>query len=397
MNEDYNINDAFCILHWNGFHNNTDGRSYPCCVVNHLEPYGNVKNASINDIMNSDKWKQARLDMLNGKKVSACNYCYSIENTTGIQYSPRTDANRNFQHHIKHAIANTADDGSIDPKISYFDVRFSNICNMKCRTCNPSSSSKFAQEFRQIWPPFQEPAVVTVKEKSANIIEQILEHKASIETVYFAGGEPLITDEHYAILETLVEKGLSNKIFLRYSTNCSILNYKQKDIVDLWSRFKSVHLFASIDHYGERAEYIRHGVDWATVEKNIHVLNNVPNVLLGMSSVISVFNYCTYNEFYEYIMNKNIIRPDQIVTINAEGPPYISSQILPRHIKDRYKDRVLSIPNNSVTQSMIKYCEAADTWSVYKDEFLLHLKLRDDYRNEDFTKVFPELKEMVNG
>ena len=40
------------------------------------------------------------------------------------------------------------DDGSLKEfEMKYMDIRFSNLCNMKCRSCGPACSSQWAQEF----------------------------------------------------------------------------------------------------------------------------------------------------------------------------------------------------------------------------------------------------------
>ena len=76
----------------------------------------------------------------------------------------------------------------------------------------------------------------------------------------------LITPEHYVILEEMIRKGRTDTI-LRYNTNASI-SYKQYDIFDLWKHFDRIELSCSID-YGERAEVMRHGTDWARVEEKL--------------------------------------------------------------------------------------------------------------------------------
>ena len=108
------------------------------------------------------------------------------------------------------------------------------------------------------------------KNDNPDFLKEIIEQVPNFKTAYFAGGEPLITEEHYILLEEMIRTGASNTVSLRYNTNLSNFKFKDKDILSLWKHFKKkIDIYASVDHYGERAEYIRHGTNWATVEENL--------------------------------------------------------------------------------------------------------------------------------
>ena len=96
-------------------------------------------------------------------------------------------------------------------------------------------------------------------------------HFKNIKVFYFAGGEPLMTDKHYEILEHLIETG-NTKVTLEYNSNVSRLKYKNKSIIDLWNKFENVTVSASLDSWGSRAEYIREGTDWDKVESNLQTI-----------------------------------------------------------------------------------------------------------------------------
>ena len=52
-----------------------DGRAMPCCIADSDQPFGNVKENSIKEVWNSDKYKELRLAMLNGEKLDCCRRC----------------------------------------------------------------------------------------------------------------------------------------------------------------------------------------------------------------------------------------------------------------------------------------------------------------------------------
>ena len=70
---------TFCIKPWVHMATYTTGEALMCCVAK--EAAGNLNKDTIQDIWNSDHYKQARLKMLKGEKVSACTKCYDEEDS----------------------------------------------------------------------------------------------------------------------------------------------------------------------------------------------------------------------------------------------------------------------------------------------------------------------------
>jgi len=137
--------DRFCILPWIHFHAWPDGKTFPCCMSDSRKPVANTNAESIIKMMNSDDFKELRLNMLSNKVSKICHRCYDVEKlgTWSLRQS------NNVQRGMKnlHIVNETNPDGSIDNFIlKYLDIRFSNICNFKCRSCGPSCSSQWAQE-----------------------------------------------------------------------------------------------------------------------------------------------------------------------------------------------------------------------------------------------------------
>ena len=70
--------------------------------------------------------------------------------------------------------------------------------------------------------------------------------------LYFAGGEALIIDEHYELLEECIKRGHAKNIELRYNSNA--VEWRD-DLFDLWDEFKRVRFHYSIDALGEQNDY----------------------------------------------------------------------------------------------------------------------------------------------
>lgn len=399
--------ETFCMLPWVHLHTMPNGVAAPCCIAECCatpEGFGNSRTQSLEELVNSKDMRQLRLDMLTGKKNVNCTKCYNHEKE-GID-TGRQSANREWAHAFDDVVNNTNfDDGSIkDFKMRYFDIRFSNICNFKCRTCGAEFSTQWEQENLKNGLKY---AVIHPKNNSPEFLKDVLKQVNNIETAYFAGGEPLITEEHYVVLEEMIRQGRTD-IKLKYNTNLSNFNFKNKDILKLWSYFeKSVDVWASIDHYGERAEYIRHGTVWDKIEKNYLIAKNTPFINIQINTVLSVFNYLTIYEFYKYMIDaKMVAASDNVHTLyNMSTPDHLTCHILPDEYKKQGEESIkktislmkrLGFKKEQIAQLEItpNWVFSKTTWEEQKNKFREEVKRVDKTRGESFKKTFPELTEL---
>lgn len=399
---------TFCMYPWVHLHTQPTAVAAPCCIAKSCEGYtgvGNAKTQSLMELVNSKKMRQLRLDMLNGVKNLECERCHFHEKN-GIQ-SARHFANKEFGHYFDEAMSYTNfDDGSISTfKMLYFDVRFSNICNFKCRTCGQEFSSQWEHENFKNNVSY---AKAFPKNSNKEFLQDIVNQIDFMEVAYFAGGEPLITEEHYILLEEMIKKNRTD-IKLRYNTNLSNLKFKDKDLLSLWSHFTyPIDIYASIDHVKERAEYIRNGTDWGTVENNFQLVKNTNNISLQINTVLSVFNYLTIDEFYSYLLSKGMYRKeDRVSTLYAATTPWhISAQLLPVEYKDKGQEAInraiklmeLSNFHSSKIDQLrnttnVIYTE--HTWDKHGKSFQNEILRLDNLRGENFAQTFPELKELL--
>ena len=382
------------------------GNVYPCCSSDYTQPFANVKDSSLKEIFNSDGMKQLRLDMLSGKKSNICTYCYKHEESSPFSF--RKYSIEHFGKDFDELVLPTNSDGSLSKfTMKYFDVRFSNICNMKCRTCGSEFSSQWAQEMKQHDDVGKSYRIINHADNTGKLLDEIKDQVPNIDLAYFAGGEPLITEEHYIILEEMIRTGANKSITLRYNTNMSNFKYKKHAILDLWSRFKRVEISASIDHYGERAEYIRNGTDWSIVESNLKSIRDLDYIDYQYNTVLSVFNYATLDQFYNYLIEKDLLRKKDMISIyRALTPSYYAATVLPQSIKKTSTTKLNELHDFMIAddwyqamhiQEAIRFTIQADDWEKEKSQFIHHTIRRDRIRGESFTKVFPELSEMLNG
>ena len=193
--------ERFCMLPWVHMHAFPDGRAYPCCLSEYWHPVGDLRKNTMEEVWNQDAYKTMRQNMLNDKLCKECTKCYEQEQHGA--FSMRNDANRNYGHHIKE-IEKTHEDGTHPEfKIRYWDVRFSNLCNFRCRSCGPIFSSNWYNDHVKLYgvvPDVLKRPMARVEYTTGDedgMLAQMEPHIPHLEQVYFAGGEPLIMKEHY--------------------------------------------------------------------------------------------------------------------------------------------------------------------------------------------------------
>ena len=386
---------------WTHLNVTPKGDIYPCCSNNYTEPFGNTKETSLKEAFNNDKMKALRLDMLNDRPNKICDFCYKHEEAG--PHSFRNYSKEHFANRFDETVPTTLEDGTVPEfKMHYFDIRFSNICNFKCRTCGSEFSSQWGAEMRANHDP-KHPIVIHADEQG-NLLRECLEQVEHIDLAYFAGGEPLITDEHYIMLEEMIRKGRTD-ITLRYNTNASNIKYKKHDILELWKHFKRVELSCSVDHYGERAEWLRSGTDWGKVESNLLTFRELDYVSFQMNTVFSIFNYSTIGEFYQYLKDKNIVRAEDWYhsLYLAVHPSYYSAKSLPKELKIDAAQKALDWAEKNtgdhtslsrLVTDAVNFAKDDHTWSDNKAIFLQHTNSIDGIRRESFWKTFPELNKL---
>jgi hypothetical protein len=404
----------FCVLPWVHFHSWPDGRVLPCCVADSNMPVANLKDGeSIINMMNSEDYKKLRKAMMNDEPVQACKRCYDLE-LMGTWTMRQSHNKRKGLEYVKYISENTLDDGSlIDFEMKYMDLRFSSICNMKCRSCGPGCSSLWAQEFverigmENYEKYFHTKKIVVNAAEEMDFMNKLKPYLKDVTEVYFAGGEIVITPEHYECLDYWIENGINETIELTYTTNFSTLKgYKDKDLIEYWKKFPKLKIWASLDAHGEVAECIRKGTDWDKIVNNIRLLKEqVPHAEFQITPTISIWNVFTFPDFFDYMLDEGFIDTKSCPRFNlATNPWYANIMILPASVKRRlaelyrvyqyrFKDNI-DIHNGF---KMIVYnLTVGDENKEGIKEFIQFNEELDQFRDEKLEELIPELKEVFD-
>lgn len=319
------LKDNLCLMPWLHLYVGTDGKANACC--NAPITYGSVRNETVKNIWEGEKINTFRAQLLKGEKDKRCAICYNKE--AAGKSSIRTETLAKFEEHIPKILA-----GDQLTKPVYLDIRFSNVCNLKCRTCWHGASSSWFEDAKALKTNFGDKAIIKATTNNPKLIHETIAYSDELEEIYFAGGEPLLMEEHYELLDEIIaKKSFSTRI--RYNTNLSKLQLKDKSAIEYWKQLKNVHLSISIDDKEERVEVIRKGLKWDTLIENIKTIQKeCPHVVIEIAPTISVFNIFTVAELHRYFYEEQLIPSINSIYINLlERPNYYNIQILPKEEK----------------------------------------------------------------
>lgn len=321
-----------------------------CCIADHRNAlsssrdgnrYYNLNTDTVHDTMNSDSFKQARLEVLAGKKPRACLRCYS-EEAKGMR-SKRLEEIGNYPEYTIDVAKTSVDDhGYIqDVQLDFVELRLGNVCNVACRTCNPVSSSKWRNDYNKLQKSvdFDMPDYNTANgyrwPERESFWDDLLQHCDNVKTFYINGGEPTLIKEHFKFLERLISMGRTD-IKLWYNINMTNMN---EDIIELWRKFDNVKVSCSIDDLGERNEYIRYPTKWDDVMKNFLRLKE-EDFELDITQTVSFMNYSTLGDFWDFFHNQHGVWVHHNYVYD---PAILSPAVLPKATRDAIHNRLSNV------------------------------------------------------
>lgn len=396
----------FCMLPWMHLHVAPDGDVYPCCHSMNIAPVGTSKTQTLEQVWNDQPMREIRQNMLHEQPSKACRRCYEQE-SAGF-FSGRKSANKHFGHHI-HSIDQTQTDG-FQPEftMTYWDIRFSNLCNLRCRSCGPGFSSQWYQDQARLAGPewkSKNNALVYAGRTETDMWEQLEPHLDHVEQIYFAGGEPLLMEEHYSILEELLSRGRNN-VRLIYNTNFTHTDLKGKSVFDYWKKFDSVAVGASLDGSDQRGEYIRKGTVWSTVEKNRReMLDICPQVDFYVSATLSIFNAMHLPDFHRDWVNKSLLKPQDFNVNILQDPVHyridIATAEYKQQIKLKFEQHLEWLrPQDHLRRATVGFESAINFMMATNNTHLIDTFWRktnelDSMRSEHLLDAIPELRALT--
>lgn len=383
---------GICILPWIHASVGTTGDVFPCCRVICFEPdkFGDLKNEKLESVRQNQNFSEFRKMMLEGQSPLICKNCY-LEESSGLS-SLRTQFNNKYPELLKQVLHEKRSQALA---LKYAEVRFSNQCNLACRTCHLEFSTSWHKDHEALYGKSQKLIV-----SSPGLLSEIEESLDSIEMIYIAGGEPLIQKQHYQLLDLLIRRKRTD-IKLIYDTNLTALNFGSTSVLNLWKHFQNIHVNGSVDGVKERFNLIRHGEDWEKVENNIRKIRlMLPHVELVLAPTISVLNVFHLPDMIRYCLEKKLIPNISYLRFNFLYEPFhYQVNSLPEKFHPLVLEKLELIESkDSYFLSQIDFLKAAFKQPLKDNQLHLFrdftLKL-DSLRGEKTSQVCPELSELL--
>ena len=393
--------DKFCVLPWVSLEASPIGTVRPCCLADDeiLDNNGNkfeLSKADFADIQNSNHMLKIRSEFLAGQQPKTCRKCWNEED------SGRKSKRMHTLDRLKHTLED--DNWSHDSKpLMFLDLKLGNICNLKCRICGSWSSSQFAGEEISFMPRAEQKFSHAYKmlragawpRENTHFWQQIDLVLTDIRYIEFTGGEPFMIDQHFDMLQGLIDRGISDQVEIHYNTNGTLFPDRGPEI---WKYFKTVEVAFSIDDIGPRFEYQRSNAIWREVEQNLirfkFLRDQMPNLQLQCCTTVNIFNVRYLDQVAQWITEQSF---DFVYWNMMHDAWYFSISRLPADAK----------------KEIASYLSMCDTPEVYRLDFeriinfmnngesmdgketKSQIQLLDQRRNQNLATLAPKLAEII--
>lgn len=415
---------TFCLHPFTGLATREDGSVKACC---RSHPVGNIQEQSLEEIWNNDTMCRIRKQVLNGERPKECEPCFSLEDQ-GVESLRQRHINGVIPEArinlYPTALDKLNDDYTMPFEFPTMEIKLNNLCNLKCRMCNPTDSTSW-NDWAQVEEFYdKEKNFIADNVRKLNLVrkpyldkfednpnwwnsfEKLLPYFRRVE---FAGGEPLMDPQHYRILDML--KPYGHQIEIKYATNGTTLGIsKGRTVHDYWPHFKSVAVNVSIDGIDESYSYIRGNGNWLDVVNNIKEIQQIKNISRVVGAVaVQVSNVLILDQMIEeFLDNLGIV----FYTNMVNYPTVLSVQTLPNELKvlaiNKLKTVREKVPTFKLVKehpileqitykqidSVINYILAKNLNHLWTDTVEFNRRL-DQTREQSFTDVTPEFKNYV--
>jgi hypothetical protein len=201
--------------------------------------------------------------------------------------------------------------------------------------------------------------------------------------------------EHFDLLETLVERGVAHQVEIHYNTNGTQYPEHAESI---WKHFRHVEIAFSVDDVEQRFEYQRTNAVWTEVGNNIERFKQMrarnTNITLQVCCTVNVFNVLYLADVAQWIHQQEF---DFVYWNILHDAPWLSIAQLSAPAKQH-------IANHLETQSFpLKYLEEIQKITEFMmlgtstdgTELIKNIRQLDERRSESLLTVAPELAQVI--
>lgn len=360
----------------------TNGDIFPCCRFRSDTLPTIFDVDTLNNLHTLPQYTATQHSLESGIYPAGCSICQQHENsgiTSKRQYSNDTLEIKNL-------------------KLGYIqdlEIALDYTCNMMCRMCSPSASSKWGAA-QSVLDKFVDHKIEHYSNFDTKIYKNYQDQFQKVFTnTYFKymvnlkiqGGEPFYAKNFEWFLDKLYDESIDrSEVHLNIFSNGSI--FPNKNILKKLENFNTSITF-SLDAYGELATVIRYGVPWQEVETSLkqwadYVKNN--NITLCTNTTLSLLNVNMITPLVDFCKSMDI----EVNYNDLHYPNYLSMYQLPMEVRAKWIDH-----NKKETFNQFLM---ADRVAVQEfDKFKKSIEILDNYQGVQFALANPEMTGIINA
>lgn len=374
------MNQPYCLAPFYHQHISSDGSSRPCCAW----WFDTAFKGDPLDYWTSDFLLELQAAMLAGTPPEGCRVC-TRDTALGVKVG---------QRHVRNEeAAMIGYDISQGPVLLGQEIDISNVCNLRCRMCSSSRSTKWqADELAMGISP------VKLLHSGWRLDSSLA---STIKALTFLGGEPMLHQDEIAdALELIDDHGRLGEIRVTMTTNCTKLLTDR--LYGLLQRCNTVHLSVSIDALGIANDYIRSDSHWADIETNLRdidrICGDIPHWSYMVTSAVSVLNVNILPELWDWLFANLRNSPPKSAATISWWPHHLSAfnvnESAKTVITERYAKVLERMPlQEQIVDTICRYIATPPKKAEadFKQEFWQITNQLDNLRGTDFRIVNPEM------
>jgi sulfatase maturation enzyme AslB (radical SAM superfamily) len=425
------MSKTFCPVPWNSIDTRNNGDLRLCCQsdVPLTKEDGTVYSISVDGLKtfrNSSVMKRVRKALLNGENPVECTRCQE-EELAGVNSRRMYDGETWAKTcNAETVVPFTQEDGTIDIDkilLGHADLRFGNLCNLKCRMCGPTDSSAWYDEFFTVYKQDsfyasdKQYKIIKIGDAKAKLeIDSynwqndpkvwidLEEQIPNLKHIFIIGGEPLLINEHFTFLEKCIEQGYASQMTIEIMTNLTSVPSKAWA---LWEQFKRVMICVSIDAVGELNDYIRYPSKWSQIETNLNkLLVAKSNIRIIITPTVQVYNMTHLPELILWKLKH--FEKVKFTLHPLHNPPHLSVKIFSKEAKlaiEDYFKNVLHKLEGIISDEHFAYLKSeldayvsfmnSEDLSQHLETFKHLSSALDESRNQSLRDVNPLTYELI--
>lgn len=437
------ISPSLCLAKWTQvtIHLGT-GLTHSCHhPIPHKIPLDEIKE-NPSALHNTRFKKKVRKMMQEGRRHHECHYCWDVEDAEGEHFSDRINKSApDWSLSRFEEVTENSWEDDINP--SYVEISFGFECNFACSYCYPQISSSIWADLVKNGPYWPHGNDAAKYEKKGLRPYGINEPNPYVEAFWkwwpslskdlrvfrITGGEPLLNPNTFKTLDYIDQNplpelelsinsnlGVPDKNFNRFITIVKKLLAEKK--------IKSFIGFCSVDTHGKQAEYIRHGLSYEKLWRNIDIfLGELPGTSLN---IMVTYNALAVPRFVQMLKDVLAMRRKHygsewdeskraklaIDIAYLRWPEYMCVRLLPEEMKFQVKKALDFMEENRMRgEDLCGFNE----WEINKMKALWHwlkasplpernlqahraqlyefFKEYDRRKGLNFSETYPELSE----